>query len=276
MVWCSEECKAEWLAENHEDGLKAYDVVEDLNRKQAKSAAKEEEETESEASEEPELTVEEVQLAWSAAEKVGEMIRAARSTDKPSKPQRKALSNSLSLKLDTIMINHAISGVIAASKHPEQWETVEDLYAAPQPYPTRQHMQAHITSYHQLLALLPISLLPFCNRSIAMTTIDRDAHNSFGIRSLDDDASEMFGYGTWPSASYWNHSCSPNIKKTRNRRTWTFEAGRDIQEGEELCITYLGGDEKQLELRERREMLLKSWKFTCACTRCSSEARPAT
>jgi hypothetical protein len=279
LVWCTEECKDDWMEAHGTSGIDAYAAVEDLARKQAKMVVKEEDEATSQSSTGSTVTPpiqptpEEIDTAWDLAETTADLIRSARYSNKPSKPQRKATAQALSLKLDSILINHAISSLIACRSHPSAWQTVQDLYASPQPYISAPQLQTHLTTYFQLLALLPLDLLPFCTRSTLITAIDRDAHNSFGIRSLDDDASEMFGYGTWPSASYWNHACSPNILKRRVGRTWTFVTSREIKQGEELCITYLGGEEEELGVRERREMLWKAWKFVCGCTRCKAESQ---
>lgn len=278
LVWCTEECKEGWMEEHGKVGVDAFAAVEELSRKQAKMVVKEEEEANllpagSATATLIQPTLEDIETAWTAAETTADLIRSARYSMKPSKSQRKATAEALSRNLDSMVINHAISSLIASRSHPSAWETVQELYASPQPYNSTAQLDAHLTTYLQLLALLPLDLLPSCTRSTLITAIDRDAHNSFGIRSLDDDASEMFGYGTWPSASYWNHSCSPNILKRRSGRTWTFTTSRDVKEGEELCITYLGGEEDELGVTERREMLWKAWKFVCGCTRCKLESQ---
>jgi len=97
----------------------------------------------------------------------------------------------------------------------------------------------------------------------------RDAQNAFGLRSLDDGGDEIFGFGDWPSASYWNHDCTPNVRKKRTGRTWQFYAQRDIKAEEQLCITYLGGDEQDMNVIQRRERLRNDWGFHCLCTRCA-------
>jgi len=80
------------------------------------------------------------------------------------------------------------------------------------------------------------------------------------------------GYSLYPEASYFNHSCSPNITKHRNGNCWEFLAAEDIRLGEQCCITYLGGDEKDLKVEERRARLREIWNFECMCSRCVAEA----
>ncbi|EGO01216.1 hypothetical protein SERLA73DRAFT_179334 [Serpula lacrymans var. lacrymans S7.3] len=90
------------------------------------------------------------------------------------------------------------------------------------------------------------------------------------------DSKEMLGWGIWPEASYFNHSCNPNVVKKRIARNLVFITTSVVQEGDELCIAYVDCDEIQTtEIDEfaagekRRELLRKWWFFGCACSRCS-------
>lgn len=98
----------------------------------------------------------------------------------------------------------------------------------------------------------------------------RDSHNAFGIRSLEDDGSEHFGYGCWPAASYFNHSCAPTIEKSREGRVFNFRAARDIAKGEELSITYLSSEERKMSRGQRMMILKTNWGFECGCDRCET------
>ncbi|KAF7984321.1 hypothetical protein HWV62_15311 [Athelia sp. TMB] len=127
--------------------------------------------------------------------------------------------------------------------------------------------------------------------------LGRDAGNAFGIRQdsssaasvggsdLEDD--EMMGWGLWVDASYFNHSCNPNIKKVRVGRTLQFYTTAAIQPGEELCISYVDldsvedadtssaeqtnkGGEAQVG-ETRRQLLMSGWFFACECPRCQSD-----
>ena len=71
------------------------------------------------------------------------------------------------------------------------------------------HLKAHVCSYLQLLALVPTPMLPSVTATVCRQIMARDSNNSFGIRSLEDDGSEFFGWGVWPEASFFNHSCQP-------------------------------------------------------------------
>lgn len=123
------------------------------------------------------------------------------------------------------------------------------------------------------------------------TVVGRSRCNCFGIWELYqtplpgcDDAestegddmpgesfpeAEMLGWGVYPRSSYFNHSCTPNVKKVRKGRTLEFVPMREIADGEELLISYLG-DRSYNDGTERRAAL-KEWGFDCMCAQCRSE-----
>lgn len=102
----------------------------------------------------------------------------------------------------------------------------------------------------------------------------REMSNSFGLwegtgeQGVTDDQ-ELLGWGIYPSAVYFNHSCEPNIIKLRRGRYLQFVATRDIRPGEEACIAY-GSVEDPTP--ERRKRLLEHYHFWCTCTRCNRES----
>jgi hypothetical protein len=107
--------------------------------------------------------------------------------------------------------------------------------------------------------------------STAYAFLSRHLSNSFGIweHPITPD-SENLGSAMYPSASYFNHSCEPNITKVRRGRTVLFVTSRDVDAGEELCISY-GHTER--ELIERRQLLRDWWGFNCICSRCNRESQ---
>jgi len=115
---------------------------------------------------------------------------------------------------------------------------------------------------------LPPSLRPLITSTI-YPFLSRHLSNSFGIWELPiSPDSENLGSAMYPSASYFNHSCDPNVEKVREGRVVRFVTSRDVQEGEELCISY-GHTERELE--ERRKVLKEWWGFDCDCSRCTRE-----
>ena len=106
-------------------------------------------------------------------------------------------------------------------------------------------------------------------KSTAYPFLSRHLSNSFGIWELPlTPESENLGSAMHPSASYFNHSCDPNVSKVRQGRTVLFVTSRNVRVGEELCISY-GHTERPLE--ERRNELKRWWGFVCDCPRCLHE-----
>jgi hypothetical protein len=76
------------------------------------------------------------------------------------------------------------------------------------------------------------------------------------------------GSGIFPAACRINHACDNNGQKSWNEgiKRHTVHALRDIEEGEEITITYLGVLNNR---RTRQEALRQKFKFTCKCDLCS-------
>lgn len=128
---------------------------------------------------------------------------------------------------------------------------------------------------------MPAALLPSLTPQVIQTLQNAAAHNSFSIRpALTSGAynAEYLGWGLWTTGSIWNHSCAPNVAKERVGDRWVFmvdpAADAGVALGEELCISYLGGDEKELGVAERRKRLSDAWGFECQCDKCLAEAGP--
>ena len=118
-----------------------------------------------------------------------------------------------------------------------------------------------------------IQNLPEDLRSLVESTaypfLSRHLSNSFGIWELPiSPDSENLGSAMYPSASYFNHSCDPNIIKVRSKRSVLFVTSKDVLKGQELCISY-GHTERQVH--ERRQVLRDWWGFMCICPRCTRE-----
>ncbi|KAF8557507.1 SET domain-containing protein [Imleria badia] len=126
-----------------------------------------------------------------------------------------------------------------------------------------------LTAYLRIYVLLSNALPKYLRKymSTVREVLARDTGNAFGIWD-GDQRDEMMGWGIWVSASYFNHSCMPNVRKKRVGRTLHFEATRGIQAGEELCISYIDTDSPA---DQRRRELEESWFFSCRCLRCEKE-----
>jgi hypothetical protein len=64
-----------------------------------------------------------------------------------------------------------------------------------------------------------------------------------------------------------NHACAPNIAKSFEGYTAVVSTLRDVAEGEELFLSYIGADVGK-PTNERRELLKRKYNFVCTCERC--------
>ena len=178
--------------------------------------------------------------------------------------------------VDPDILGFLLSSIISHYHGSKKWqEEVSSLAMDDSPYRSRSEFDAHLTSFLQLTDLLQHpstnALIPHCNAEVCSKAVAAAGHNSFGIRS--EDGEEYMGFALYPTASYFNHSCRPNVSKQRVGSQWIFTAAQDISNGEECCITYLGGDEKEMSLLERRDRLKQHWGFKCMCKLCPREAQ---
>ncbi|KAE8840738.1 hypothetical protein PTNB85_04137 [Pyrenophora teres f. teres] len=275
FAFCSSACQDKWRKENGEVGIQAWATVENLVRKRSK------EDSDMVDGDLPRPQVQEIKDAWDSVASQAALIRIAREGDQASntdnevavpitKQHKRALQKALQERITPDVMSFCVSGIVWRYLHPEQWERVQALAPDKTPYHSSDDLAAFTRTYLHLLAILPNPLVPLITAETMMMLSSRDSHNSFGIRSLDDEGSEFFGYGCWPAASYFNHSCGPNIEKNREGRAWYFRAGQDIKHGQELCITYLSGEERKLSRGKRKLRLKKTWGFDCGCERCEA------
>ncbi|KAF4879268.1 putative protein lysine methyltransferase SET6 [Colletotrichum siamense] len=268
FAFCSEECQKKWHQETGELGVQAWTEVEKLVKKRSK------EDNELVDIGLPRPQANEIAEAWEETKAQAELVRASRMAElggegvKITKQHRKAVQKALQQPIQPDVMGFCVSGLVARYNHPDKWEHVLSLAVDSTPYSNADNLKAFTRTYLHLLAILPLRLLSLATPETFHQLISHDSHNSFGIRSLEDEGSEFFGYGCWPSASYFNHSCGPNIVKRREDRVWEFRAAKDIATGEEMNITYLGGEEKDMPRDARMSILRKNWGFDCGCKRC--------
>jgi SET domain-containing protein len=85
---------------------------------------------------------------------------------------------------------------------------------------------------------------------------------------LTGDAT-VIGRAVLPAASYFNHSCAPNIRAGQGMRVAVnFATMHDVRAGEELCINYIDLD---LPRSSRQHELSTQYFFDCVCARCTEE-----
>lgn len=71
-----------------------------------------------------------------------------------------------------------------------------------------------------------------------------------------------------------NHSCIPNAEPTYlyNNSRLSLVALKDIQAGEEICISYLDECDRERSRHSRQKLLKENYLFICNCEKCLSES----
>ncbi|XP_020279033.1 SET and MYND domain-containing protein 5 [Pseudomyrmex gracilis] len=82
------------------------------------------------------------------------------------------------------------------------------------------------------------------------------------------------GSGLYILQSSINHSCSPNaiVEFPYSNNTLVLKAIRDIQDGEEICTSYLDECELERSRYSRQKALSTLYLFVCNCDRCQAQA----
>lgn len=270
FTFCSQGCETRLRTEYDDVCLEAWIAVEKLVKSRTSRRTDPGDMTNGHDSR-PTTSV--INEAWGLAQQAATRIFAVR-TDSTgqgvTRADRKALQQALNISPSLDVLSFQTHTILTRYKFPDKWRSILALERDNCPYISNQELNDHVGSYLQLISVLPDQLLRFVTPEILRTVKAHEVHNSFGIRSLEDEGSEFFGYGVWPSASYFNHSCVPNVHRRRVGRTWIFEACSDIPAGKELQISYLNGEETTLHSAERRARLKKTWGFDCVCRQCSS------
>ncbi|KAJ3970677.1 hypothetical protein EV361DRAFT_801601 [Lentinula raphanica] len=150
-----------------------------------------------------------------------------------------------------------------------QLQDNELVYTRAKPYALASHLRVYLFLRSALWFYVPI-LRPLLETSgTVRALLARDQGNAFGIFEIEGD-SEMLGYAVYNSGSYFNHDCSPNVRKDRQGRSMAFYTSKEIQPNEELCINYIDIED---DASARQEALAQNWFFDCACVRCGLELR---
>ncbi|KAJ7583413.1 hypothetical protein C8J56DRAFT_953967 [Mycena floridula] len=253
--FCSEECRQLWIREDNFGGLLASMSV--AIDKLAQSLAR----SKMLHPESPPVTLitpESLDIAWKTAETQSIPIGALDELELDS--VKFLLSGIIRRYLDDTAKTSGWTDFLALQDN-------ELAYTRSNPYV----LASHIRQYSFLRkALVDPALAPYVTSSTTVRAIlARDHGNVFGVFDMSTSGdSEMLGFGVYVSSSYYNHDCSPNVRKERVGRSMFFYSCRDIEPDEELCISYI--DVKD-SAEQRREQLSKSWYFDCICQRCKNE-----
>ena len=304
VAFCSEACQTKFTQDVDDIGLEAHEAIEafikDKQRRYGGSESScDDQDVEmggqsgtATASASSDSTQLDVEKSWAQTESNGKMIASARSGARPSKADKNILRQALEQPVDVDLPFYLLSGVlkayqaaarkrIASVKMDELLPSLFSLADDDQTFSSNAAIIEYTRAYIVLMAVLPTQLLSFLQTGLCRNIASRASHNAFSIRppssSDGEQSGEFLGWGVWPEASFFNHSCTPNVKKERRGREWRFSVeaphGQDkVAAGTELCITYLGGDERSLSVEDRREKLHEEWNFKCNCDRCMLES----
>jgi len=269
-VFCSSQCQATWRENHGELALEAWRALHAFLQTKSKAIV----DIYSIAPLTPKPGVEQIENKWRLVNEPAHLGPNASLQSKDElamKGRRKMKQSSLPSKIYPDILGFLTTGILYHYSHPDAWQGVLSLAMDETPYKSTEDLEAHCNSFLQLRQILPHALQSSCSTAVCRILADAGSHNAFGIRSGSEDGEEYMGYGLYTAASYFNHSCSPNITKRRVGSSWEFRTASDVEPGEECCITYLGGDEKDLTVAERRARLKEVWGFVCMCVRCNAE-----
>jgi SET domain len=88
--------------------------------------------------------------------------------------------------------------------------------------------------------------------------------NSFGLTSYQNGD---VGSGIFALSSYFNHSCAPNITRVTIDNKLAFVVARPVSKNQQLFVCYRGSFATTSKA-ERREEILRSYRFECVCEAC--------
>ncbi|KAJ9060940.1 Histone-lysine N-methyltransferase set-6 [Entomophthora muscae] len=86
--------------------------------------------------------------------------------------------------------------------------------------------------------------------------------NSFGLSSSSE---KLVGRALIPTASFFNHSCSPNAEATHDSKRMVFHAIKPIEKGDPITISYI---DETLPRSSRKRGLWSRYRFHCNCAAC--------
>lgn len=134
-------------------------------------------------------------------------------------------------------------------------------------------LQSYMSIYKFIKLTVNSELQPFISIKVIRTILGTNLTNAFGIWSqpaCDTEEKDYYGFAIYPSASFFNHSCYPNLIKKREGDTLIFRTLHDIKPGLELFINYGNYANEDVKIRQEQ---LKEWFFDCNCSKCVDELK---
>jgi hypothetical protein len=151
---------------------------------------------------------------------------------------------------------------------------VEDCLRALYPIRTNEKSESdsgiemhHQSLLDQLRAILPVDIHP--DEVVRAVQLNSLGFYTFPeLCSYNEHFRFLTGTGLYKHASMFNHSCDPNVNHYSIGDVTIFRLIRDVQPGEQLCISYIGSD-LLCETRSVRHEFLSARDFTCMCSKCA-------
>ncbi|KAJ7705600.1 hypothetical protein B0H17DRAFT_1038392 [Mycena rosella] len=149
-----------------------------------------------------------------------------------------------------------------------QLQNNELQYICGRPYVLASQLRIY-AFIRRIVSSVPLLAPYLATSETVRAVLARDQGNVFGMYEMSQEGdSEMLGWSMYVSASYFNHDCAPNVRKERAGRALLFYTTRDVDLGEELCISYIDITDT---VADRRKELSLNWYFDCVCQRCKRE-----
>ncbi|KAG8833093.1 hypothetical protein FRC17_000032 [Serendipita sp. 399] len=222
VAWfCSEACQVSWRNKMDDIEWQAILSFEDGLARLAKT---------DEPLVEGPTSESEIEVAWEDARREGEKILMLRK-DRPHRIPKQA---TLPTVVDVDDARFLLSAILSFYRSPGSFQEILQMVPTLKPYSdSKSTLRQHIAIYHYLLSVIPIDspIIEYITPAQIIATVTRDAGNSFGIWDQALAGQELFAYGMYPSASYFNHSCNPNVTKEREGREYVFKASAEIPVG---------------------------------------------
>jgi hypothetical protein len=145
------------------------------------------------------------------------------------------------------------------------WEDIEILVSNRKEF--EKHTLQYIGDLRKFLVQNVFRTLPYLEPPDIVEVVCKLIENGYGIRA---NSNTCYGYGIYPTASYFNHSCAPNLAAVQEGLWMDFYALVDIPEGTEVTISYIP---LTSTTQARREYLAQEYFFYCTCPRCMADSK---
>ncbi|KAJ3784779.1 hypothetical protein GGU10DRAFT_333651 [Lentinula aff. detonsa] len=239
--FCSEICKDEWQSRHNVDNLIA--IANAALDRQEKTMKKPRSTRETQNVSFPDstatITMVEIDSAWKKVEETTINVVLKEPLDELELDTARFLASAIVRRhLETTTSSSPDSCTTGTWSQVLQLQDNELVYTQARPYALASHLCVYLFLRRALWFNIPI-LRPYLETSDTVRDLlARDQGNAFGLFEVAGD-SEMLGYAIFNLGSYFNHDCSPNVRKERQGQSMAFYTMRDVQPNEELCINYI-------------------------------------